>query len=191
MLTSIAAISVGAAFGAVLRWLLSLAMNALVPALPLGTLAANLIAAYVVGLAIAYFGANPAIPVAWRLLIVTGFAGGLSGISGDLGLVVRTCFVFAFVLMFAAVLVPLDQIRALTWRNALWLGLSGVTTAGSWIFYYKAIKLGEVSTVALIDKGSVVVAWLLAWLLLGETLSPAKVIGGGMMVGGLLIIARG
>lgn len=116
---------------------------------------------------------------------------GLSGISGDLGLAVRTCFVFAFVLMFAAVVVPADQIRALTWRNALWLGLSGVTTAGSWIFYYKAIKLGEVSTVALIDKGSVVVALLLAWLLLGETLSPAKVIGGSMMVGGLLIIARG
>ncbi|GER21359.1 EamA family transporter [Variovorax boronicumulans] len=132
-------------------------------------------------------------------LISMAFAGftsvigklGLSGISGDLGLAVRTCFVFAFVLMFAAVVVPLDQKRALTWRNALWLGLSGVTTAGSWIFYYKAIKLGEVSTVALIDKGSVVVALLLAWLLLGETLSPAKVIGGSMMVGGLLIIAKG
>jgi len=132
-------------------------------------------------------------------LISMAFAGftsviaklGLSGISGDLGLAVRTCFVFAFVLMFAAVVVPLDQMRALAWRNALWLGLSGVTTAGSWIFYYKAIKLGEVSTVALIDKGSVVVALLLAWLLLGETLSPAKVIGGSMMVGGLLIIARG
>lgn len=132
-------------------------------------------------------------------LISMAFAGftsviaklGLSGISGDLGLAVRTCFVFAFVLMFAAVVVPLDQVRALTWRNALWLGLSGVTTAGSWIFYYKAIKLGEVSTVALIDKGSVVVALLLAWLLLGETLSPAKAIGGSMMVGGLLIIARG
>jgi len=81
MLTTIAAISVGAAAGAVLRWLLSSAMNALVPALPLGTLAANLIAAYVVGVAIAYFGTNPAIPVAWRLLIVTGFAGGLSTFS--------------------------------------------------------------------------------------------------------------
>nr|WP_295542330.1 hypothetical protein [uncultured Pseudacidovorax sp.] len=56
MLMTIAAISVGAASGAVLRWLLSSAMNALVPALPLGTLAANLIAAYVVGAAIAYFG---------------------------------------------------------------------------------------------------------------------------------------
>lgn len=81
MLSTITAISVGAAIGAVLRWALGIAMNAIVPALPLGTLAANLIAAYVVGLAIAYFGANPAIPVAWRLLIITGFAGGLSTFS--------------------------------------------------------------------------------------------------------------
>lgn len=116
---------------------------------------------------------------------------GLVGISGDLGLAVRTCFVFAFVLIFASIVVPVEQLRSLTWRNVMWLALSGVTTAGSWVFYYKAIKLGEVSTVALIDKASVVVALLLAWLLLGEALTPAKLIGGAMMLGGLLVIARG
>ncbi|MDM0038957.1 EamA family transporter [Variovorax sp. J22G21] len=116
---------------------------------------------------------------------------GLAGISGDLGLAVRTSFVFAFVLMFAAAVVPFDQVRSLTPRNIGWLALSGVTTAGSWVFYYKAIKLGEVSTVALIDKGSVVVALVLAWLLLGETLTAPKLIGGAMMVGGLIVIARG
>ncbi|RZA28846.1 MAG: EamA family transporter [Proteobacteria bacterium] len=132
-------------------------------------------------------------------LVSMGFAGftsviaklGLAGISGDLGLAIRTCFVFAFVLMFASVVVPVDQLRALTPRNIGWLALSGVTTAGSWIFYYKAIKLGEVSTVALIDKGSVVVALILAWLLLGETLTAPKLIGGAMMVGGLIVIAKG
>lgn len=116
---------------------------------------------------------------------------GLAGISADLGLAVRTCFVFAFVLIFASIVVPVDQLRSLNWRNVLWLGLSGVTTAGSWVFYYKAIKLGEVSTVALIDKGSVVVALVLAWLLLGESLTLAKLIGGAMMIGGLVVIARG
>ena len=116
---------------------------------------------------------------------------GLAGISGDLGLAVRTCFVFAFVLMFAGAVVPIEQVRSLTPHNIGWLALSGVTTAGSWIFYYKAIKLGEVSTVALIDKGSVVVALVLAWLLLGESLTAAKLIGGAMMLGGLLVIARG
>lgn len=116
---------------------------------------------------------------------------GLAGISGDLGLTVRTCFVFAFVLMFAGAVVPIEQVRSLTPRNIGWLALSGVTTASSWIFYYKAIKLGEVSTVALIDKGSVVVALVLAWLLLGESLTAAKLIGGAMMLGGLLVSARG
>jgi transporter family protein len=116
---------------------------------------------------------------------------GLAGISGDLGLAVRTCFVFVFVLMFAGVVVPSTELGALTWRNLMWLGLSGVTTACSWVFYYRAIKLGEVSTVALIDKGSVVVALLLAWWLLGEGITTAKLLGGGLIVAGMVVIARG
>lgn len=116
---------------------------------------------------------------------------GLTGISGDLGLTIRTCFVFVFVLMFAAVVVPSSELHALTGRNLLWLGLSGVATAGSWVFYYRAIKLGEVSTVALIDKGSVVVALLLAWWVLDEGITPAKLMGGGLIVAGLFVIARG
>lgn len=116
---------------------------------------------------------------------------GLVGISGDLGLAIRTCFVFVFVLCFAAVVVPMREVSGLTTANFVWLGLSGVTTAASWIFYYKAVKLGQVSTVALIDKGSVVVALLLAWLVLGESITTAKLVGGGLMLAGLLVIARG
>ena len=60
-----------------------------------------------------------------------------------------------------------------------------------WIFYYKAIKLGEVSTVALIDKGSVVVAVTLAVWLLNEPMTVSKSLGALMIVVGLVIIARG
>ena len=116
---------------------------------------------------------------------------GLNDISSDLGLAVRTCFVFAYVLLFAAWVVPAAELQALTRRNVLWLALSGVTTALSWVFYYKAIKLGEVSTVALIDKGSVVVALILAVLLLGEALTWPKVAGCSLIVAGLFVIARG
>lgn len=116
---------------------------------------------------------------------------GLANISADLGLAVRTCFVFVYVLMFAAYAVPASELAALTRRNVLWLALSGVTTALSWVFYYKAIKMGEVSTVALIDKGSVVVALVLAVLLLGEALTWPKVAGGALIVAGLFVIARG
>ena len=54
---------------------------------------------------------------------------GLSGISGDLGMVVRTCFVFVFVLMFAAAVVPAREVQALTWTNIAWLAGSAVATA--------------------------------------------------------------
>ena len=116
---------------------------------------------------------------------------GLGGISADLGLAVRTCFVFVFVLMFAVAVVPAQELKSLTVSNFLWLGLSGVATALSWVFYYKAVKLGEVSTVALIDKGSVLVALALAVVILHETLSPAKVAGAALIVAGLVVIARG
>ena len=116
---------------------------------------------------------------------------GLSGISGDLGLAIRTCFVFAFVLLFASVVVPAQELRALTWKNILWLAASAVTTAGSWIFYYKAIQLGYVSTVALIDKGSVVIAVILSFWVLREAITAPKLLGCALIVAGLLVISRG
>ena len=116
---------------------------------------------------------------------------GLTGISGDLGLTVRTCFVFIFVLMFAAAVVPSSELASLNARNIGWLALSAVTTAGSWIFYYKAIKLGDVSTVALIDKGSVVIAVLLSFWILHEAVTMPKLIGAALIVAGLLVMARG
>ncbi len=116
---------------------------------------------------------------------------GLAGISADLGLAIRTCFVFVFVLMFAAAVVPSGQLQAVTLRNLLWLALSGVATALSWVFYYRALKLGEVSKVALIDKGSVLVALLLSWWLLNEALTSTKLVGAGLIVLGLVVISRG
>jgi bacterial/archaeal transporter family protein len=74
--------------------------------------------------------------------------------------------------------------------NILWLGLSALTTTLSWVFYYKALKLGDVATVALIDKGSVVVAILLAWLLLKEVITLRILIGGALIVGGLLVMVK-
>ncbi|MDR1661197.1 MAG: fluoride efflux transporter CrcB [Azoarcus sp.] len=81
MWKSIIAIAAGAVVGALLRWQLGNRLNALFPSLPPGTLAANLIGAYVIGLAIAFFSSHPAISPEWRLLIVTGFCGGLTTFS--------------------------------------------------------------------------------------------------------------
>ncbi|WP_251863031.1 fluoride efflux transporter CrcB [Achromobacter sp. Marseille-Q4962] len=81
MFSSVIAISVGAMLGALLRWALGNALNALAPSLPPGTLAANLVGGYVIGLAISFFGSHPAIAPQWRLFVVTGFCGGLTTFS--------------------------------------------------------------------------------------------------------------
>lgn len=81
MLQSIIAISVGAAVGAVSRWLLALGLNAIWATMPLGTLAANLIGGYLVGLASSFFGAHADLPIELRLLVITGFLGGLTTFS--------------------------------------------------------------------------------------------------------------
>ena len=81
MWKSILAISVGAALGALLRWQLGVRLNSTFPSMPPGTLSANLIGGYVIGLAIAYFAQAPEIAPEWRLFLVTGFCGGLTTFS--------------------------------------------------------------------------------------------------------------
>ncbi|MFZ9905509.1 MAG: fluoride efflux transporter CrcB [Steroidobacteraceae bacterium] len=81
MWPSVAAVGIGAALGALLRWQLSERLNRLLPDIPPGTLTANIIGGYIVGLALAFFAQREDLPVEWRLLIVTGFCGGLTTFS--------------------------------------------------------------------------------------------------------------
>lgn len=75
------AIAIGSVAGALLRWWFGLKLNGLLPQMPLGTLASNLVAGYVVGAAIAFFAGMPQLSPQWRLLVITGFCGGLSTFS--------------------------------------------------------------------------------------------------------------
>jgi CrcB protein len=75
------AVGVGAALGAWLRWMLGIGLNAVVPNLPMGTLAANLIGGYLIGAAVEYFSQQGGLPVEMRLLVITGFLGGLTTFS--------------------------------------------------------------------------------------------------------------
>jgi CrcB protein len=77
----VAAVGIGAALGAWLRWWLGVAMNALVPGLPMGTLAANLIGGYLVGIAVTAFGQYSGIAPELRLFVITGFLGALTTYS--------------------------------------------------------------------------------------------------------------
>lgn len=75
------AVAAGAALGAWLRWGLGAWLNPVFPILPFGTLAANLLGGYLVGLAVAFFGHHAGLPPEWRLFAITGFLGGLTTFS--------------------------------------------------------------------------------------------------------------
>ena len=75
------AVGAGAALGAWMRWLLGMALNPLFIILPLGTLAANLLGGYLVGMAVGLFHLNTHFPLAWKLFAITGFLGGLTTFS--------------------------------------------------------------------------------------------------------------
>jgi bacterial/archaeal transporter family protein len=115
---------------------------------------------------------------------------GLVGISSELGLFIRTLFVCVFVIVFALIAVPPSEIKTLQKANFIWLGLSGLATAGSWIFYYKALKEGDVATVALVDKSSVLIAILLAWWLLKEAITLRMMFGALCILVGLFVISK-
>ena len=116
------AIAIGAAGGALLRWMLGLRLNPLFVPLPLGTLAANLLGGYVIGLSMAFFAALPGLAPQWRLLVITGFCGGLTTFS-----------------TFSAELVTLLQQGRLTWMalavavhvlGSVLMTIAGIATVG-------------------------------------------------------------
>ncbi len=81
MWKSVIAISIGASWGALLRWWFGTRLNALFPTIPLGTLAANLAGGYIIGAAVALFASSSSLAPEWRLLVMTGFCGGLTTFS--------------------------------------------------------------------------------------------------------------
>lgn len=81
VLLSVAAIGAGASAGALLRWLLALRLNHLLPSLPLGTLVANLAGGYAIGVVIGWLAQHPELPPQVRLFLVTGLLGGLTTFS--------------------------------------------------------------------------------------------------------------
>ncbi|GGD48309.1 hypothetical protein GCM10011514_10430 [Emticicia aquatilis] len=129
-------------------------------------------------------------------LLATFFAGltsllakfGISKISADLGLAIRTSIVFVLVWLNLFAWSGIRGIEQLTSKSLLFLALSGITTSLSWIFYYRAMKLGTVSYVAAIDKGSIVITIFLSVALLKEPLTPKLFFGAVVIFIGLVIL---
>lgn len=121
------AVGLGAALGAWARWLLGLALNPLFVALPLGTLAANLIGGYLIGIAVGLFHFNTQWPLALKLFAITGFLGGLTTFSTFSAEVVER--MLAGQPLLAIGLASVHLIGSLT---ATWLGLLTVGATRIW-----------------------------------------------------------
>ncbi|MEO6034502.1 MAG: EamA family transporter [Verrucomicrobiota bacterium] len=134
----------------------------------------------------------------WKLLAFLSalFAGltsvlakaGLREIAPDLGLTVRTAMVFVFIWINALAGHRLGELSQLTRRSWLLLLLSGVTTSLSWIFYYRAMKVGTVSFVSIADKGSILVTLALSFLILKEPMTWNVLVGATLVTAGLIVL---
>ena len=113
---------------------------------------------------------------------------GIKGINSDLATAIRTLFILLIAWSIVIARKESNGIHILTKNNWLFLGLSGIATGLSWIFYFKALQLGKVSQVAPVDKLSVAFALILSALFLHETITLKILIGTLFIIGGSIII---
>ncbi len=112
---------------------------------------------------------------------------GIKGVDSNLAVAVRTIIIVFFA--WAIVLAQGVSAQLKTWSQKTWIFivLSAFATGLSWLFYYKALQLGEASKVAPIDKLSVALTIALAFIFLGEAPTVGNVLGGLLVVAGVLV----
>ena len=113
---------------------------------------------------------------------------GVAHVDSNLATAVRTSVVVVFTWGIALALGKHGEIRSLDRRTVMFLTLSGIATGLSWLCYFRALQLGPVSRVAPLDKLSVPLVMLLAWMLMGEKLTPAEIAGGVLITAGAIIM---
>jgi transporter family protein len=111
---------------------------------------------------------------------------GIKDIDSNLATGIRTIVILVLIWGIVFATVPLSDIKSIKTWNWTFLILSGIATGLSWMFYFHAIQIGDVSRVAPIDKMSIVLTIVLAFVFLGETVSWQVVVGGLLIAAGTL-----
>jgi transporter family protein len=114
---------------------------------------------------------------------------GVTGVNSNLATLLRTMVILAMLGLIVLWRGEWQPPSELPGRSLLFLLLSALATGASWLCYYKALQMGPASRVAPIDKLSVVVAMLLAFTFLGESLTWKALLGGGLVAGGAVLLA--
>lgn len=133
--------------------------------------------------------------VGWALLAAVFAAAtallakvGVAHVDSNLATALRTSVVVVFAWAVAIALGKHGEIRNLDRRTILFLSLSGLATGLSWLCYFRALQLGPASRVAPLDKLSVPLVILFAWVLLGEKLNAAAIVGGLLITAGAVVM---
>lgn len=114
---------------------------------------------------------------------------GVKGISGNVATAVRTFIVLILAWLIVIFGGQLKEVKSIGRENLIFLVLSGLATGLSWIFYFKALETGDVSKVAPIDKLSIVLVMIFAFIFLHEPMSAKTVLGGALIAAGTVLLA--
>ena len=113
---------------------------------------------------------------------------GVKNINSDLATAIRTLVILIITWSIVLFGNHLGEIRNINHRTLLFLLLSGIATGLSWLFYFKALQLGNASRVAPIDKLSVVITIILSYFILNEPLNPKTIIGALLITAGSIVM---
>lgn len=113
---------------------------------------------------------------------------GITGVNSTLATAIRTAVVLVMAWGMVFITGTQNGIKDIGQKSWLFLVLSGLATGASWLCYYKALEMGEVSKVAPIDKLSIVFTLILAFVFLHETVSVKSIIGGILIAAGTLFM---
>lgn len=114
---------------------------------------------------------------------------GVEAIDSDLATLLRTCVIIVILALFVSARGSWNSLSELTPHTSLFLVLSGIATGASWLCYFRALKLGDASRVAPIDKLSVVIVAVLGVLVLGEQLTATHWLGVVLIATGAMLLA--
>lgn len=113
---------------------------------------------------------------------------GIANINSNLATGIRTIVIVIMIWSIVLARGEAKGISTLSKQNIIFLVISGIATGLSWLFYFKALQLGNVSQVATVDKLSVALTIIMAVLFLGETLTLKTLIGAAFIIAGTLIL---
>jgi len=113
---------------------------------------------------------------------------GVKSVDSNLATAIRTVVILLFAWGIVLVQGKVRDIHAIPTRTLVFLVLSGIATGLSWLFYFRALQLGEASKVAPVDKLSIVFTFFFAAMFLGEKLTLGTLLGGGLITAGTFVL---